>query len=140
MSILEAIILGVIQGLTEFLPVSSSGHIELGKAVLNVELNDPLLFSIVVHAATALSTIVIFRMDIWMLIRMFFEPRLWNAGRQYILYIAISMIPTLVHQAFLCVLVLRKVWTRYLKFAQNVYLLCIGICRNLAELSSFCFE
>ena len=65
MSILEAIILGVIQGLTEFLPVSSSGHIELGKAVLNVELNDPLLFSIVVHAATALSTIVIFRMDIW---------------------------------------------------------------------------
>ncbi|MAZ36234.1 undecaprenyl-diphosphate phosphatase [Salibacteraceae bacterium] len=93
MSILEAIILGVIQGLTEFLPVSSSGHIELGKAVLNVELNDPLLFSIVVHAATALSTIVIFRMDIWMLIRMFFEPRLWNAGRQYILYIAISMIP-----------------------------------------------
>ena len=65
MDTIDAILLGIIQGLTEFLPVSSSGHIELGKAVLNVELNDPLLFSIVVHAATALSTIVIFRMDIW---------------------------------------------------------------------------
>lgn len=93
MSIIEAIILGIIQGLTEFLPVSSSGHIELGKAVLGVEMSDPLLFSIVVHCATALSTIIIYRLDIWMLIKLLFEPRLWNAGRQYILYIGISMVP-----------------------------------------------
>lgn len=93
MSIIEAIILGIVQGLTEFLPVSSSGHIELGKVILGVEMADPLLFSIVVHAATSLSTIVIFRMDIWMLIKLLFEPRLWNAGRQYILYIIISMVP-----------------------------------------------
>ncbi len=93
MNIIEAIILGIIQGLTEFLPVSSSGHIELGKEILGVEMSNPLLFSIVVHAATALSTIIVYRMDIWMLIKLFFEPRLWNAGRQYILYIAISMIP-----------------------------------------------
>ena len=93
MSIIEAIILGLVQGLTEFLPVSSSGHIELGKVILGVEMADPLLFSIVVHAATSLSTIVIFRMDIWMLIKLLFEPRLWNAGRQYILYIIISMVP-----------------------------------------------
>lgn len=93
MSIIEAIILGLVQGLTEFLPVSSSGHIELGKVILGVELADPLLFPIVVHAATSLSTIVIFRMDIWMLIKLLFEPGLWNAGRQYILYIIISMVP-----------------------------------------------
>ena len=64
MSLLEAIILGIIQGLTEFLPVSSSGHIEIGKVLLDVNVKDPLLFSIVVHGATALSTIVIFRKDI----------------------------------------------------------------------------
>ncbi|UTW63751.1 undecaprenyl-diphosphate phosphatase [bacterium SCSIO 12741] len=93
MSVFEALILGIIQGLTEFLPVSSSGHIELGKALLGVTPADPLLFSIVVHSATALSTIVIFRMDIMMLIRLLFEPTRWNAGRQYILYIIISMVP-----------------------------------------------
>ena len=65
MNIIEAIILGVVQGLTEFLPISSSGHIELGKVFLGIETKDNLLFSIVVHAATALSTIVIFRKDIW---------------------------------------------------------------------------
>ena len=64
MSIIEAIILGIVQGLTEFLPVSSSGHIELGKAILNVHPADPLLFSVVVHAATALSTLVVFRKDV----------------------------------------------------------------------------
>ena len=61
MTFIEALILGIIQGLTEFLPVSSSGHIELGKVILGVKVKDPLLFSIVVHGATALSTIVVFR-------------------------------------------------------------------------------
>ncbi len=64
MSLLEALILGIIQGLTEFLPVSSSGHLELGTALLGVQSKDNLLFAIIVHAATALSTIVIFRKDI----------------------------------------------------------------------------
>jgi undecaprenyl-diphosphatase len=92
-SVIEALILGIIQGLTEFLPVSSSGHIELGKAILGVTPADPLLFSIVVHAATALSTMIVFREDILMLFRLLFERELWNAGRQYILYIIISMVP-----------------------------------------------
>lgn len=61
MHILEAIVLGIIQGLTEFLPVSSSGHIELGKALLGVHIKENLLFTIVLHAATALSTLVVFR-------------------------------------------------------------------------------
>ena len=63
MEIWEAILLGVVQGLTEFLPVSSSGHLELGKALLGIE-DAGLAFSVVVHGATALSTIVVFRKDI----------------------------------------------------------------------------
>ena len=64
MEIWEAILLGVVQGLTEFLPVSSSGHLELGKALLGIE-DAGLAFSVVVHGATALSTIVVFRRDIF---------------------------------------------------------------------------
>jgi undecaprenyl-diphosphatase len=63
---LHALVLGIIQGLTEFLPVSSSGHLELGKYLLGFEADseESLLFTVVVHAATALSTVVIFRKDI----------------------------------------------------------------------------
>ena len=64
MTAFDAIILGIIQGLTEFLPISSSGHIELGSALLNVQTKNNLLFAVVVHAATSLSPIVIFRKDI----------------------------------------------------------------------------
>lgn len=95
MSILEALILGILQGLTEFLPVSSSGHLEIGKVILGVDISasESLFFTVVVHAATALSTMVIFREDIIMLIRLLFEKARWNAGRQYILFIIISMVP-----------------------------------------------
>lgn len=65
MSLFEAFLIGIIQGLTEFLPVSSSGHIELSKAILGIESKDSLLFSILVHFATALATVVVFRKDIW---------------------------------------------------------------------------
>ncbi len=64
MSIWQAILLGIIQGLTEFLPVSSSGHIQLGEAVLDVQTTESLSFTVIVHAATVLSTIVVFRADI----------------------------------------------------------------------------
>ena len=57
----EAVLLGLIQGLTEFLPVSSSGHLEIGKALLGVETTEDLLFTTMVHAATVLSTIIVFR-------------------------------------------------------------------------------
>ncbi|MGB0523398.1 MAG: undecaprenyl-diphosphate phosphatase [Flammeovirgaceae bacterium] len=92
MSIIEAIILGIIQGLTEFLPVSSSGHIELGKVILDIHPKDPLLFSIVVHAATALSTIIIFWKDIWQIIKELLQFK-WNTATQYTAKIALSMIP-----------------------------------------------
>ena len=64
MSLIESIILGIIQGLTEFLPVSSSGHLEIGKALLNVELEENLSFTVMVHFATVLSTITVFFKEI----------------------------------------------------------------------------
>ncbi len=92
MGIFEALILGIIQGLTEFLPVSSSGHIELGKAILNIQTSDNLLYSIVVHAATALSTIIVFRKTIFDIFKGLFEFKN-NESLHYTLKIILSMIP-----------------------------------------------
>ena len=92
MTIIEALILGIVQGLTEFLPVSSSGHIELGKAILNIQTTDNLLFSIVVHGATALSTIIIFRKMILELIKGLLQFKN-NESLHYSLKIILSMIP-----------------------------------------------
>lgn len=94
MDILDAIILGIIQGLTEFLPVSSSGHLELGKAILgdNSVPEESLLFTVVLHFATALSTMVVFRKDIWEIIRGLFQFK-WNEEAQFSVKIIISMLP-----------------------------------------------
>ncbi|MCB0382107.1 MAG: undecaprenyl-diphosphate phosphatase [Psychroserpens sp.] len=94
MDIIDSIILGIIQGLTEFLPVSSSGHLELGKALLGDESipKESLLFTVVLHFATALSTIVVFRKDIWSILKgvLKFE---WNDDLQFVSKIAVSMLP-----------------------------------------------
>lgn len=100
MSWLEALILGIIQGLTEFLPVSSSGHLEIGKALLGVEAKESLTFSIVVHGATVLSTIVVFRKDLWELILGVLKFK-WNWETRYVAMIFLSMIPVLFVGAFL---------------------------------------
>ncbi len=92
MDVFQAIILGIIQGLTEFLPVSSSGHIELGSFLLGTNPSDNLLFSIIVHGATALSTVIIFRNDILTLLKDLFKFT-WNESTRFIFYIVISMIP-----------------------------------------------
>lgn len=94
MDIIDSIILGIIQGLTEFLPVSSSGHLELGKAILGDESipKESLLFTVVLHFATALSTIVVFRKDIWLLLKGVLKLE-WNEDLQFISKIAVSMLP-----------------------------------------------
>lgn len=92
MTYIDAIILGLVQGLTEFLPVSSSGHLEIGSVFLNIHDGDNLLFSVVVHAATALSTIVVFRREIVDIFRDLFEFK-YNASVRYVLLLALSMVP-----------------------------------------------
>lgn len=111
----EAVLLGLIQGLTEFLPVSSSGHLEIGKALLGVETTDDLLFTTMVHAATVLSTIVVFRSQIWDLLKGFFcglkDWKIADDGKghrylacndqtDYLLKMVLSMVPVMIVGVF----------------------------------------
>ena len=91
----EALILGIVQGLTEFLPVSSSGHLEIGKVMLGVDAERSLIFTVVVHGATVLSTIVVFWKDVFGLVRGLFKFKM-NEETIYVLKIAVSMIPVLI--------------------------------------------
>ncbi len=94
MSWIEALILGLLQGLTEFLPVSSSGHLELGGALFGLEdPHDFFTFNIIVHGATFMSVVVVFRNDILSLITNFFRFR-WNAEMKFTLLLLASAIPT----------------------------------------------
>lgn len=102
----EAILLGLLQGLTEFLPVSSSGHLQIGKELLGIKNSGDLVFEVVVHAATVLSTIVVFRKQIWGLLKSLFvkdglfrsiaHPSKFNDGTDYVLKILLSMIPVFI--------------------------------------------
>lgn len=100
MSWFEALILGLVQGLTEFLPVSSSGHLELGKAVLDVEAMNDITFTVVVHGATVLSTLVVFFKEVRILLKGSFQFK-WNDEVKYLSKIIVSMIPVLIVGLFL---------------------------------------
>lgn len=103
MSEIEALILGLVQGLTEFLPVSSSGHLQIGQHFMNIN-EGGLTFDVTVHVATVLATLVILRKEILEIIKGFFKPlapaeegvSLWqrlNVHQRYVILIIISMIP-----------------------------------------------
>lgn len=117
MSIIEALILGLIQGFTEFLPVSSSGHLIIGKELLGIEASESVAFEVVVHAATVCSTITVLWLEIWQLLRGVLKFK-WNEEMQYACKIAISMIPVMLVGLFL------KDWVEAL-FGEGVLL--VGI-------------
>ena len=98
MSWFEAFLLGLLQGLTEFLPVSSSGHLTIGQEILNLNTSsaDNLLFTVTVHAATVLSTIVILWKEIDGLFRGTFFTKAWNDEKVYVSKIFLSMIPVFI--------------------------------------------
>ena len=96
MSWLQALLLGLIQGLTEYLPVSSSGHLAIGQALFGLEDGESnLAFTVLLHVATVLSTVVILWSEIVWLLKDFFKFK-WNEGTKYIVNILISMIPVAV--------------------------------------------
>lgn len=92
MDTLQAILLGIVQGITEFLPVSSSGHLQIAKELLGVEIEENLTFDVILHAATVLSTIVVLWHEVWRLLKGLFSRR-FNEEQAYILKIVVSMIP-----------------------------------------------
>jgi undecaprenyl-diphosphatase len=102
MSAIEALILGIVQGLTEFLPISSSGHLEIGKALFGLEAigQESLFLTLVLHVGTALSTLIIFRKDIILLIKGIFSTTK-NENHDFAIKIVISMVPAVLVGLFL---------------------------------------
>ena len=117
MSWLEALVLGVVQGLTEFLPVSSSGHLQIGNALFGVS-GENLAFTVVVHAATVCSTIIVLRREIAALLKGLFRFS-WNPETIYIAKIVVSMIPVAIIGFF---------FKDYVEGIFGSGLLIVGIC------------
>ena len=100
MSWVQALILGIVQGLTEFLPVSSSGHLEIGHVLLGTSGEENLTFAVIVHAATVLSTLVVLWREVAQLFRGTFTTMQWNAEKDYVAKILVSMIPVFIVGVF----------------------------------------
>jgi len=98
MSWWQALILGIIQGLTEFLPVSSSGHLTIGQTLLGVEFQegDMLMFDVMVHAATVCATLIVLWKEVCWIFKGTFTTMQWNAEKQYAGKIILSMVPVFV--------------------------------------------
>ena len=100
MDTLEALVLGILQGLTEYLPVSSSGHLAIGSALFDVKAEENMMFTVAVHVATVLSTLVVLGAEVWRLLRGTFARPAGGSGlgylnpeQRYVLNIVVSMIP-----------------------------------------------
>ena len=118
MSWLEALILGIVQGLTEFLPVSSSGHLQIGQALFGMEGEENLMFAVVVHAATVCSTLLVLWQEVAKLCKGLFRFQ-WNDETQYIAKIVISMIP---------VAIVGVLFKKQIEAIFGSGLLIVGIC------------
>ena len=92
----EALVLGLIQGLTEFLPVSSSGHLEIGHAILGTASEENLIFTVVLHVATVLSTLLVLWQEVSQLFKGTFTTLKWNAEKDYVAKILVSCIPVFI--------------------------------------------
>ena len=92
----EALVLGLIQGLTEFLPVSSSGHLEIGHAILGTASEENLIFTVVLHVATVLSTLLVLWQEVGQLFKGTFTTLKWNAEKDYVAKILVSCIPVFI--------------------------------------------
>ena len=90
---LQAIVFGAIQGLTEFLPVSSSGHLLIAHELFDFNTGNDLFFDVMLHLATALAVIIYFRKDIWEVVKQFFVPSDGGAGRKWGIAIILGTIP-----------------------------------------------
>ena len=115
----EALLVGIIQGLTEFLPVSSSGHLEIGQALLGTAGEENLTFAIVVHAATVLSTLVILWKEVAKLFNGTFTTLKWNEDKNYVAMILVSMVPVFIVGMF---------FKEYVEGFFGSGLLLVGIC------------
>lgn len=98
MSWWEALLLGILQGLTEYLPVSSSGHLTIVQEIMGLQISDAakLEFDVIVHVATVLSTIVILWKEIEGLFKGTFTTLQWNEEKNYVAKILVSMIPVFI--------------------------------------------
>lgn len=121
MNEIQALILGLVQGLTEYLPVSSSGHLTIGQEVLGVGGDDNLIFDVIVHVATVLSTLVILWKEVvWLLKGMLkCEKGGINAEQRYVINILVSMIPVGIVGVF---------FKDYIEEIFGSGLLIVGIC------------
>lgn len=101
MNTIQALLMGLLQGLTEYLPVSSSGHLTIASELFGIDGESNMLFTILVHVATVLSTLVVLGGEIWGIIKGMFGPinagatglNKLNADQRYVLNIIVSMIP-----------------------------------------------
>lgn len=101
MNTIQALLMGILQGLTEYLPVSSSGHLSIASELFGVDGESNMVFTIAVHVATVLSTLVILGGEIWKILKGMFSPMLpygkgldrLNSDQRYVLNIVVSMIP-----------------------------------------------